>query len=65
MANESGRYVKDVEAARILSLSPQHLRNMRSQNRGPSYVKLGAWSTRYKVADLEAWAEAGKVTPAG
>lgn len=57
-------FVKDTEAAKILSIGPQHLRNLRCAGEGPAYCKLGKWAVRYKVDDLVKWAEQGKVDPA-
>ncbi len=56
------RYVNDVEAAKILSSSPQTLRNWRHIGRGPVYSKRGRM-VRYSVADLLAFMEAGRVDP--
>ncbi len=44
--------VADIEAARILGLAPQTLRNMRCQRRGPNYLKFGR-AIRYQIEDLE------------
>jgi len=58
-------FVKDVEAAKILSVGAQHLRNLRSEGKGPAFCKLGGgWSVRYKVDDLIKWAEQGRVETA-
>ena len=54
-------FVKDTEAAKILSVGAQHLRNLRSERKGPVFCRLGKWSIRYKVSDLIAWAEKGRV----
>ena len=54
-------FVKDTEAAKILSVGAQHLRNLRSEGKGPSFCRLGKWSIRYKISDLIAWAERGRV----
>ena len=45
------RYVSDVEAAKILSVSPQSMRNWRCIGRGPAYSKRGRM-VRYRVQDL-------------
>ena len=45
------RYVNDVEAAKILSSSPQTLRNWRHMRKGPAYSKRGRM-VRYRVSDL-------------
>jgi len=44
--------VTDVEAARILGLAVQTLRNYRCQRRGPNYLKIGK-NVRYRIEDLE------------
>jgi hypothetical protein len=58
------RYVNDVEAAMILSVSPQTLRNFRHLGRGPAYSKRGRM-VRYKVADLLEFMKAGRIDPEG
>lgn len=60
----AAKYVPDNEAAIILGLSKQTLRNWRTMGtKGPPYVIMGGRAIRYKVADLEAYAEARKVNP--
>ncbi len=63
-------YVKDKEAAQILGVGTQHLRNMRSPGKknprkitGPPFVKLGKFSIRYKIDDLIKWADRNRVEP--
>ncbi len=56
------RYVSDVEAAKILSSSPQTLRNWRHLGRGPVYHKRGRM-VRYKVQDLSDFMAAGRIDP--
>jgi hypothetical protein len=58
------RYVNDVEAAMILSVRPQTLRNFRHLGRGPAYSKRGRM-VRYKVADLLEFMKAGRIDPEG
>ena len=53
-------FMNDVEAAEILRLSPQTLRNWRTQNRGPAYVKAGR-AIRYSVDDLRAFMDQNRV----
>ena len=48
---QKDRYVNDVEAAMMLSASPQTLRNWRSMGRGPAYSKR-ARIVRYRGQDL-------------
>jgi predicted site-specific integrase-resolvase len=59
---EQDRYVNDVEAAMILSVSPQTLRNYRHVGKGPAYSKRGRM-VRYRVADLLEFMKAGRVNP--
>ena len=57
------RYINDVEAAKILSMSPQSLRNYRHLgNKGPAYSKRGRM-VRYKVQDLLDYMSAGRIDP--
>ena len=55
-------YINDVEAAKLLSSSPQTLRNWRFVGRGPAYVKKGRM-VRYLVQDLINFMEAGRIDP--
>ena len=54
------RYVNDVEAAMILSASPQTLRNWRSMGRGPAYSKRGRM-VRYRLGDLFDFMASGRI----
>ncbi len=56
------RYVNDVQAAKILAVSPQTLRNYRHLGRGPAYSKRGRM-VRYKVADLLDYMNSGRIDP--
>ena len=56
------RYLNDVEAAKILSSSPQTLRNWRHLGRGPAYSKCGRM-VRYRLADLLDFMAAGRIDP--
>ena len=53
-------FVNDVEAAKFLRLSPQTLRNWRTQSRGPAYSKAGR-SVRYALVDLQAYMDKNRV----
>ena len=59
---QEDRFVNDVEAAKILSASPQTLRNWRFIGRGPVYCKRGAM-VRYRVQDLLDFMAAGRIDP--
>ena len=52
------RYLTEVEAADLTRFSAGHLRNMRSQRRGPAFIRVGS-SIRYRLDDLLAWMETG------
>jgi predicted site-specific integrase-resolvase len=56
------RFVNDVEAAKILSVSPQSLRNWRHMGRGPSYTKRGRM-VRYQIQNLLSYMEQGRIDP--
>jgi hypothetical protein len=62
MEARDDRFVNDVEAAKILGVAPQTLRNYRHLGRGPAYAKRGRM-VRYKVADLLAYMDRGRVDP--
>ena len=55
-------YVNDVEAAKILSASPQALRNYRHLGKGPAYSKKGRM-VRYRVQDLLDFMNSGRIDP--
>lgn len=62
---EQDRFVNDIEASKILSVSPQTLRNYRHIGKGPAYSKPhGSRMVRYKVADLLDYMTAGRIDPA-
>ncbi len=52
----------DVQAARMLGLSPQTLRNWRTQRKGPRYIKLGR-AIRYRPEDLENYIKGRIIEP--
>ena len=52
----------ETEAAKYLGLSPKTLQMRRWLDRPPTYIRMGR-SIRYRVTDLDAFAEAGQVTP--
>ncbi len=56
------KYVSDVEAAKILSCSPQTLRNYRCLGKGPAYSKRGRM-VRYRIQDLLDFMSAGRIDP--
>jgi hypothetical protein len=53
-------YLNDVEAAKVLRLSPQTLRNWRTQSRGPAYSRAGR-AIRYAIDDLRAYMDQNRV----
>lgn len=55
-------FVNDTEAALILSVSPQTLRNYRHIGKGPAYSKKGRM-VRYKVEDLLNFMQVGRIDP--
>ncbi len=51
-------YLTTVDAAKRLKVSPSYLAKLRcSRSDGPRFTKFGR-SVRYRVSDLDAWAEA-------
>jgi hypothetical protein len=53
------RYLREIEAGKVLALSPGHLRNLRVKGQGPEFVKFGK-AVRYDWRALMAWADAMK-----
>jgi predicted DNA-binding transcriptional regulator AlpA len=64
MNNTMSRGLKDTEAAEMLGLHPQTLRNMRCKGEGPAYHKLGK-AVRYLEKDLLAYLEKRKIETEG
>ena len=56
-------FMNDREAAKFLRLSPQTLRNWRTQCRGPAYSKLGR-AVRYSLDELRAFTDSNRVNNA-
>ena len=54
--------VSDVQAAELLGLKPQTLRNWRCQSRGPAYSKIGRRCI-YAVQDLESYRAKNRIDP--
>lgn len=51
-------FVDEKAAAKILGLSPRTLQKFRVVGGGPRYSKLGPKSVRYRVSEVNAWADA-------
>ncbi|RVU07011.1 DNA-binding protein [Novosphingobium umbonatum] len=51
--------MKTSEAAAFLGVSQSTLEKLRLSGNGPRYLRIAGRSIRYRVADLDAWAEAG------
>lgn len=56
------RFINDIEAAKLLSVSPQTLRNHRHLGKGPAYSKRGRM-VRYRIQDLVDFMAAGRIDP--
>jgi predicted DNA-binding transcriptional regulator AlpA len=56
LAALAARYVKTIEAARLLGLSPRTLEKYRCHGSGPTFRKLGG-RVVYALDDLETWAD--------
>jgi len=54
--------VNEIDAAKILCLAVQTLRNDRHLRKGPPYLKLGR-SVRYKVTDLIEYLNRNRIDP--
>lgn len=56
--------INERQAAKILRVAVQTLRNWRHSRRGPAYVKFGR-AVRYQIQDIEAYIEKQKIDPEG
>ncbi len=54
----SPRFLRTIDAARYLGLSPRTLEKHRTYGTGPTYRKLGG-RVVYAVEDLQGWADLG------
>jgi len=50
-------------AADYLGLVKGTLENWRTAGLGPPYIRVGPRAIRYKLSDLDAWLEQGRVRP--
>ena len=60
--NDAGTMLTDIQAARLLGISPWALRQWRVRRQGPAYVKLGR-TVRYRQSDLLEFIAAGERRP--
>lgn len=51
-------YITSADVARRLSLPRGRVDKMRLNGTGPRFARLGHRTVRYRVADVDAWAEA-------
>ncbi len=56
--------VKEHEAARLLCVAVQTMRNWRHQGRGPNYCKIGT-RVSYLIEDLKLYREERRIVPEG
>ena len=56
--------INEKNAARLLGIAVQTLRNWRHQRRGPAYVKMGR-SVRYQLKDIQDYLDKRKIDPEG
>ena len=55
-------HLNETDAARYSGYSPSYLRHARSKGEGPAYLRIGR-SVRYRIVDLDAWADEHRVEP--
>jgi len=48
----------EAEAAKALGFARRRMQEWRLRGGGPRFVRVSARAIRYRIADLEAWAEA-------
>lgn len=60
LRNDKLRVLTNVEAAKVLRVSPRHLASLRSRQEGPPFIRIGRLGkVLYPVDELEAWLRAG------
>lgn len=59
----TGFLLTPVETADLLKLSVGHLANLRSQQKGIPYIKVGGNAVRYRLADILDWLDDNTVYP--
>jgi Helix-turn-helix domain len=57
---EAEPLLMEVQAAKLLNLSPRTLQNWRSSYNGPLYIRVGR-AIRYRRRDLIAWIDANTI----
>jgi len=57
------KLVKEDDAAKMLGLAVQTLRNWRHLGKGPNYVRLGERSIRYPEDELKTWTQKRFIRP--
>ena len=57
---EAEPLLMEVQAAKLLNLSPRTLQNWRVARNGPQYIRVGR-AIRYRRRDLIAWIDANTV----
>lgn len=62
-ASEVKRLLQDTQAAEVLGIAVQTMRNWRYLGIGVPYVRLGSRTIRYDAADLERYIFEGRVVP--
>ena len=65
MENVRRETVTEREAATMLSVAIQTLRNWRYLRRGPAYCKIGGRAVRYRLCDLRDFIDNSRIDPAG
>lgn len=58
--------IKDTEAAELLGVAPQTMRNWRFLGKGPAYLRLGEGerpAIRYLIEDLHKYMESKRIVP--
>ncbi|RZB36396.1 MAG: hypothetical protein SRB2_02221 [Desulfobacteraceae bacterium Eth-SRB2] len=54
--------INEYEAAQLVGVAVQTLRNWRCQHRGPAYLKLSR-AVRYRINDLENFMDSKRIDP--
>jgi len=63
MEEKETAYINDVQAAKIIGLSKQTLRNWRYKGLGPEYIKLNSRCIRYDLKSLDRYMTKHRIIP--
>lgn len=55
--SDTAKLIDTADAAELLGLAPRTLMRWRVERSGPTFIRIGNRSVRYRPSDLDAWIE--------